>query len=156
VLAPQDLHALECGVSWYVPAAHAVHSPVPASPDDPALQVQLVLAALPAGAAANAVHAVHASRRNEAVKVLYVSTGHSVQLAGPGPVLYVPAGHPVQVPPSRPENPRLQVQLLGTPLRAGESACAGQAVHSRSPGPENVPAAHSWQFATSSEALLGE
>ena len=153
---PQDLHMLKCGVSWYVPGAHAVHRPVLASPNDPALQTQLVFKALPSGEVDSGVHASQAPTRNEPVTALYVPAWHSVQFAEPGPVLYVPARHAAHVPPSRPEKPMLHVQLLCTPLRAGEWAFAGQPVHSRSPRAENFPAAHGRQFATSSEALVGE
>ena len=42
----------------YFPATHAVHGP-PSGPVDPALQVQLVKAALPAGELESAGQAVH-------------------------------------------------------------------------------------------------
>jgi hypothetical protein len=85
VQSPDPAHVL------YFPATHAVHVP-PFGPVDPALQVQLVQAALPAGE--------------------MESAGQAVQSADPANVLYFPATHAVHVPPSGPVDPALQVQLV--------------------------------------------
>ncbi len=45
--APQSVQAAHPAASLYLPATHCVHVP-PAGPEDPALQVQLVWAGLPA------------------------------------------------------------------------------------------------------------
>ena len=135
-----------CAAFWYFPLAQVVHAPVPASPDDPALHLQLPIAMLPAGEVDSSVHAVQAPSAEEAVAMLYLPTPQSVHGAEPAASLYFPAAHPRHVPPLSPVKPALQVQLPPTPLPAGEFACSGQDVHSRSPGAENLPASHVRQF----------
>jgi len=50
---------------------------------------------------------------------------------GPLPIadLYLPATHAVHVPPSGPDEPALQMQLVKAALPAGELESAGQAMH---------------------------
>ena len=45
--------------------------------------------------------------------------------------LYFPATHSAQVPPSGPDEPALQVQLVTAELPAGDVALAGHAMHER-------------------------
>ena len=82
-----------------VPEAHAVHVS-PSGPDQPALQMQLVIAMLPIGE--------------------LEAAGQSSQLPDPAALLYLPARHALHVPPSAPHQPALQVQLLKAVLCTGE------------------------------------
>ena len=64
-------------------------------------------------------------------------------MSAPDTFLYSPAPHAVHVPPSGPDKPALQVQLLKTVLRSGELEFAGQLM--QSPGPAAIlylPGAH--------------
>ena len=96
----------------YFPATHAVHGS-PFDPVDPALQMQFVKAALPAGE----------------VEL----DGHAVHRPDPVTVLYFPSMHAVHGPPSGPENPALHVQFakefFKVALSAGELEFVGQVVH---------------------------
>ena len=99
VPAPQSLHKADPVDVLYVPAVHAVHSP-PCVPHEPALQVQLVKAELPAGELEFVGQVMHVEITVTAVE--YVPAPQSVQLADPVDVLYFPATHAVHVPPLGP------------------------------------------------------
>jgi hypothetical protein len=90
----------------------------------PALQMQLVKAALPAGELEFDGQALHAEAPTA---VEYVPAAQSVQVAFPFNALYFPATHAVHEPPSGPENPALQAQLVKPRLPAGELEFAGHA-----------------------------
>jgi hypothetical protein len=62
-----------------------------------------------------------------------VPGGHSLQGSDPraDSGLYSPATQSVQVPPSGPDEPALQVQLVTAELPAGDVALAGHALHER-------------------------
>ena len=134
----------------YFPATHTVQEP-PEFPVHPALHVQLVKDALPAGelefdgqamhvelaeaptAVENvpATQLVHASDTPvAAVAVLpYVPAPQTVHAADPVDALYFPATHAVHVTPSGPVHPALQVQFVKDALPAGELEFDGQAMH---------------------------
>jgi hypothetical protein len=56
-----------------------------------------------------------------------------VHAEAPVASLYVPAPHAVQVPPSGPDQPTLQVQLLKAVLCSGELESAGQLLQLTAP-----------------------
>jgi hypothetical protein len=62
-----------------------------------------------------------------------VPGGHSLQASDPraDSGLYFPATHSAQVPPSGPDEPALQVQLVTAELPAGDVASVGHALHER-------------------------
>ena len=99
VPAPQSMHRADPVDVLYVPAVHTVHSP-PSGPEEPALQVQLVKAELPAGELEFVGQVMHVEIAVTAVE--YVPAPQSVQLADPVDVLYFPATHAAHVPPSGP------------------------------------------------------
>ena len=109
----------------YVPAAHAAHEP-PFGPVDPALQVQLVKAALPEGELEFDGQTKHVEIAEDPTAVEYVPAAQSEQVAFPVNVLYLPATHAVHGSPSCPVHPALQVQLAKVPLPAGELEFDGQ------------------------------
>jgi hypothetical protein len=82
----------------------------------PALQMQLVKAALPAGELEFDGQALHVE---DPTAVEYVPAAQTLQTAEPVDALYLPASHAVHVPPSGPENPALQVQLVKEVLPTG-------------------------------------
>ena len=86
----------------YFPATHAVHGP-PAGPGNPALQVQFVKFALPAGEVELDGQVMHVELAEAPTAVEYVPTPQSEQTADPVDVLYFPATHALHVPPSGPE-----------------------------------------------------
>ena len=59
----------------------------------------------------------------------YVPAPQSMHRADPVDVLYVPAVHAVHSPPSGPEEPALQVQLVKAELPPGELEFVGQVMH---------------------------
>ena len=71
-----------------------------------------------------------------------VPGGHSLQASDPraDSGLYFPATHSVQVPPSGPDEPALQVQLVTAELPAGDVALIGHALHERADDSEYLPA----------------
>ncbi len=56
-----------------------------------------------------------------------------MQAPSPAALLYSPAPHAVHVPPSDPDQPALQVQLLKAVLCRGELEFAGQLLQLRAP-----------------------
>jgi len=62
-----------------------------------------------------------------------VPGGHSLQGSDPraDSGLYFPATHSAQVPPSGPDEPALQLQLVTAELPAGDVASVGHAMHER-------------------------
>ena len=85
----------------------------------PALQMQLVKAALPAGELEFDGQALHVELAEDPIAVEYVPAAQSLQTAEPVDALYLPASHAVHVPPSGPENPALQVQFVKEVLPTG-------------------------------------
>ena len=88
----------------------------------PALQpptMQLVEAALPTGELEFDGQALHVELSEDPTAVEYVPAAQSLQTAEPVDALYLPATHAVHVPPSGPENPALQVQLVKEVLPTG-------------------------------------
>jgi hypothetical protein len=85
----------------------------------PALQMQLVKAALPAGELEFDGQALHVELAEDPTAVEYVPAAQSLQTAEPVDALYLPASHAVHVPPSGPENPALQVQFVKEVLPTG-------------------------------------
>ena len=73
----------------------------PAGPVHPALQVQLVIATLPAGE--------------------LEFDGQLIQSLDAAELLYLPASHAAHVPPSGPDHPALQVQSVLAMLAGGET-----------------------------------
>ena len=109
----------------------------------PALQMQLVKAALPAGELEFDGQALHVELAEDPIAVEYVPAAQSLQTAEPVDALYLPASHAVHVPPSGPENPALQVQCVKEALPAGELEFDGQAVQAADPVDAlYFPAAH--------------
>jgi hypothetical protein len=92
VPAPQSVQAADPVDVLYFPATHAAHGP-PFGPVDPALQVQLVKAALPAGEVEFDGHAMHVELDEDPTAVEYVPVPQSVQAAVPVNALYFPATH---------------------------------------------------------------
>ena len=117
----------------YFPATHGMHWP-PSGPVEPALQVQLVEAALPASELESDGHAVHVELAAAFTAVEYVPVPQFVHSAVPVDVLYLPATQSAHVPPWGPLEPALQVQLVEAALPTGELESDGQAVHSVSGG----------------------
>jgi hypothetical protein len=105
-----------------------VHAP-PSGPVEPALQVQLVKAALPAGELDSDGQATHVELANFFASVEYLPVPQSVHTADPVNGLYFPATQSVHVPPFGPVEPALQVQLVKAGLPAGELVSDGQARH---------------------------
>jgi hypothetical protein len=69
--------------------------------------------------------------------------GQLLQLVAPATLLYLPAPHTVHAPPSAPDHPALQVQLLKAVLCAGELESAGQLLQLSAPAePLYLPATH--------------
>ncbi len=113
----------------YFPTAHAVHVP-PSGPVEPALQVQLVKAALPAGELEADGQATHVELAIFFTSVEYLPVPQSVHTADPGNALYFPATQSAHVPPFGPVEPALQVQLVKAGLPSGELVSAdGQVTH---------------------------
>ena len=82
--------------------------------------------------------------------VEYVPAPQSKHAVDPAKALYLPGTHAVQLPPSKPEYPALQVQLLCTVDLTGEFEFVGQAVHCAGPVETlYVPAPHSVQMVPS-------
>ena len=70
-----------------------------------------------------------------------------VHAEAPVASLYVPAPHAVQVPPSGPDQPTLQVQLLKAVLCSGELESAGQLLQLSAPDTLlYLPATHAMQL----------
>ena len=92
----------------------------PFDPVDPALQVQLVKAALPAGELELDGQAMHVEFAEAPTAAEYVPAPQSVQTADPVDVLYLPATHAVHGPPFGPVDPVLQVQFVKAALPVGE------------------------------------
>jgi len=124
-------------------------------PAAPALQVQSLSAPLLSG---ELEWAGHGSQVLELAlrTVENWPAAQFVHSALPAAVLYPPGGHALHAAPSAPVRPGLQMQSRSSPLPAGACVLSGHAVHSRSPNPENVSAAHSWQLSAESDALEGE
>ena len=78
----------------------------------PALQVQLVKAALPAGELEFDGQALHVELAEAPTAVEYVPAPQSVHAADPVKALYLSGMHAAHVPPSGPEYPTLQVQFV--------------------------------------------
>jgi hypothetical protein len=112
----------------YFPATHGAHGP-PSGPADPALQVQLVKAALPAGELEFDGQALHVELAAAPTAVEYVLAPQSRQVTVPVNDLYFPATHSAQGPPFGPVDPVLQVQLVKDALPSGELEFGGQALH---------------------------
>jgi hypothetical protein len=109
----------------YFPATHAVHG-APTGPVDPALQVQSVKSALPAGELEFDGQTLHVELVEAPTVVEYVPATQSEQVAVAVDSLYFPATHAVHGPPFVPIDPALQVQFA---LPADELEFDGQALH---------------------------
>jgi hypothetical protein len=96
VPAPQSVHTADPVDALYFPATHAVHGP-PSGLDDPALQVQLVSAALPTCELEFDGQVMHVELAEAPTVVEYVPAPQSVQLLFIAD-LYLPATHAVHVP----------------------------------------------------------
>ncbi len=107
VPVPQFVHASEPCDALYLPAAQSAHVP-PWGPVEPALQVQLVKPALPAGELESDGQGVHVELTAAPTAVEYLPAPQSVQAAHPAASLYFPASHCVHVPPAGPEDPASQ------------------------------------------------
>jgi hypothetical protein len=106
-----------------------VHAP-PSGPVEPALQVQLVKAVLPASELDSDGQARHVELALFFTSVEYLPVPQSVHTADPVDALYFPATQSAHVPPSGPVEPALQVQLVKAGLPSGELVSAdGQATH---------------------------
>ena len=85
------------------------------------------------------------------------SAGQLLQLALRAQPLYLPATHAVHEPPSAPDHPALQVQLLKAVLCAGELEFAGQLMHLSAPAEllyfPATHAVHALPFAPDQPAL---
>ena len=125
VPVPQFVHAAVPVDVLYLPATQSAHVP-PWGPLEPALQVQLVEAALPTGELESDGQAVHVAAFTA---VEYVPVPQFVHSAVPVDVLYFPATQSAQGPPSGPVEPALQVQFVKAALLGGELEFDGQAVH---------------------------
>jgi hypothetical protein len=112
----------------YCPATHAAHGS-PFGPVDPALQVQFAKAALPEGELEFDGQTLHVKLAEASTAVEYVPATQSKQVAVPVNTLYFPPTHAEQVPPSGPENPASQVQLVKYKLPTGELEFDGQSMH---------------------------
>jgi hypothetical protein len=110
------------------PATQAEHTP-PSGPVDPALQVQLVTAELPAGELEFDIQALHVELAEAPTVVEYIPAVQFEQVAFPVNTLYFPATHAVHGPAFGPVNPALQVQLVKAALPAGELEFDGQTLH---------------------------
>jgi hypothetical protein len=156
VPAVQLLQRAEPVDALYLPASHAVHGP-PSGPVDPALQMQLVKAALPAGELEFDGQSLHVELAEAPKSVEYVPVPQYVHAADPVNALYCPASHGVQVPPAGPKNPASQVQLVKELLPKGELEYTGQSLHvelAEAPtAVEYVPAPQSVQAADPVDAL---
>jgi hypothetical protein len=126
--AGQSVHAADPVDALYLPASHTVHGP-PFGPVAPALQVQFVKAALPAGELEFDGQALHVEFAEAPTAVEYVPAPQYVHAADPVKALYLPGMHAAHVPPSGPEDPTLQVQFVKAALPTGELEFDGQALH---------------------------
>jgi hypothetical protein len=141
--APSDLN---------LPATHAEHVPVPASPPYPELQVQFARALLSEGEIEFGVQVVQEVSPDPPVPTRYFPTPQAVQdasvvcpVASPylpatqsvqspflAADLYFPFAHTAQLPPvvfALPEYPTLQVHSVKTALPAGEFEYIGHDLH---------------------------
>ena len=123
----------------------------PSGPEKPALQVQIVP---PAGELEPAKQPRHVDNPEAPTTVEYVPGSHALHSAGPVDSLYLPATHAVQLPPSGPEYPALQVQIV---LPAGELEPAKQPRHVDNPEAlttvEYVPGSHALHSAGPVDSL---
>jgi hypothetical protein len=103
----------------YLPISHAAHGP-PFGPVDPALQVQLVKAELPAGELERDGQEPQYSDPIAPTAVPRYPALQSVHAADPVVTLCFPATHAVHGPPSGPVYPWLQMQRVtfAVPYRA--------------------------------------
>jgi ABC-type cobalt transport system substrate-binding protein len=124
----QSVHTAAPVDVLYFPATQSAHVP-PFGPVEPALQVQLVKAALPASELEADGQARHVELASAPTVVEYVPDPQSVHTADPVNVLYFPATHAVHVPPFGPVEPALQVQFVKAWLPVGELEADGQATH---------------------------
>ncbi len=122
---PQSVHTTDPLDTLHVPAAHAVHG-APTGPVDPALQVQSVKAALPAGELEYDGQTLHVELVEDPIVVEYVPATQSEQVAVPVDSLYFPATHAVHGPPFVPIDPALHVQFA---LPTDELEFNGQSLH---------------------------
>jgi len=95
----------------------------------PALQMQLVKAALPAGELDSDGQSTHVELAFCLASVEYLPAPQSWHTADPVDALYFPATQSVHVPPPGPVEPALQVQLVKAGLRSGELVSDGQTRH---------------------------
>jgi hypothetical protein len=124
----------------YFPATQAAHGP-PSGPDEPALQVQLVKSVLPAGEFELDGQTLHVELVEAPSAVEYVPAPQAVHIADPVNALYFPATQAAHGPPSGPDEPALQVQLVKAVLPALEYFPASQSLHAADPVPVlNLPA----------------
>jgi hypothetical protein len=128
VPAPQSVHSADPVDDLYFPATHAAHVS-PTGPVDPALQVQFVKDALPAGEFEFDGQTLHVELVEAPSAVEYVPATQSEQVAVPVNTLYFPDTQAEQVPPSGPENPASQVQFVKSKLPSDELEFDGQSLH---------------------------
>jgi hypothetical protein len=147
---PQLLHRADPFDTLNLPGTHAVHMP-PSGPEEPALQVHLVKAALPAGVLEFDGQALHVEAPTA---VEYVPAPQSVQFPLPAADLYLPDTHVVHVSPFGPAEPELHVQFVKAELPVGELELDGQVLHFEAQNSvEYVPAPQSMHGAVPGNAL---
>jgi H2-forming N5,N10-methylenetetrahydromethanopterin dehydrogenase-like enzyme len=96
VPAAQSLQTADPVNALYCPASHGVQVS-PSGPENPALQVQLVTTALPAGELEFGGQSLHVELAEAPKSVEYVPVAQSVHAADPVNALYVPAMHAAHV-----------------------------------------------------------
>jgi hypothetical protein len=96
--APQSMQEAEPTISLYFPVAHCEQLP-PSDPLDPALQRQLFIEMLPAGAFEPVGQAKHVLEAACPVAEEYLPAPQSVHAASPVPDLYLPATQPSHARP---------------------------------------------------------
>ncbi len=128
VPAAHEVHTAAPVNVLYLPAAHDVHV-VPSGPLDPASQVQLVTAELPAGELEFEGQALHAAIADAPTSVEYVLAEQSVHCALPAALLYFPYPHAMQVSPFCPLKPGSHSQALLDVLAVYEREFVGHVEH---------------------------
>lgn len=103
----------------YLPATHCVQVPPPSGPEEPALQVQAVMAELPAGELEWVGQVEQESSDVAPTVTEYVPATQSVHTAVPDTALYFPTRQFTHVPPFGPEYPFLHTQTA-LPIKLSE------------------------------------
>jgi hypothetical protein len=125
VPVPQSVHAALPLLVLYLPATHVEQTP-PFGPEDPTLQVQVVLDAAEFEFTGQTTHAEEAVAPTVTENV---PPEQSEQAPDPLKSLYLPATHAVHVPPFAPVNPALHKQAAITVLETGAFEFTEHATH---------------------------